>query len=270
MDESPDLVLIQAGPLGSWSLPLFLIHDDNGDISRYFLLNSLGRNVYGIRNRCCESAKAWPGGVPEMAKAYLDLVRAVQPSGKILLGGWSLGGLISLEVALVLARHEPSPLRVQGIVMIDTVFPTHQPSIRQIPNLRSSEFKVGEIASKRPISTHPCTAHSQIMMAAWRPLPWPVRYIYEAPVDGEKESSISRRKTRRSSAIRYRQPPPPAILLRAQQRIPVVLGCNNMGYCLDMYRHDDMLGWENYEEDFITSVVDIEGHHFSVFDQSHH
>jgi thioesterase domain-containing protein len=80
-------VLIQAAPQNSRRAPLFLIHDGSGTIFSYYLLESLGRAVYGIANPRAYDEAGWGGGLKEMATEYLGMIRSIQPSGKILLGG---------------------------------------------------------------------------------------------------------------------------------------------------------------------------------------
>jgi thioesterase domain-containing protein len=89
MDANPSL--IQPGPVGQSSrTPLVLIHDGSGLVSSYYWLGSLGRKVYGVHNPHFDSASGnWEGGLHEMAKAYVPLVKSVVHHGKVLLGGTS-------------------------------------------------------------------------------------------------------------------------------------------------------------------------------------
>lgn len=122
LDENPHR--IQERPAGCpWVkiTPLVLIHDGGGTTFSYHCLGNLKRDVYGIANPYYDTDKVWRGGIPEMARTYAQWIKGVVPQGEIILGGWSLGGLISLEVARILA--EDSAICVIGIVMIDSVYP---------------------------------------------------------------------------------------------------------------------------------------------------
>ena len=57
------------------------------------------RPFYGLQARGFSRGEAPHRTVPEMAAAYIDAMRQVQPSGPYYIGGWSLGSLIAIEVA---------------------------------------------------------------------------------------------------------------------------------------------------------------------------
>lgn len=81
--------LIQHAAAWESSVPLILIHDGGGSTFSYYLLPSLQRTVYAIHNPRLFSGRPWAGGIPAMARAYLDLIRMALPSGKVFLGGKS-------------------------------------------------------------------------------------------------------------------------------------------------------------------------------------
>ena len=61
-----------------------------------------------------------------MARHYLPSVKdAVPEGGDVILGGWSLGGPVALELARLLESMENTTLglRVVGIVMVNSVCP---------------------------------------------------------------------------------------------------------------------------------------------------
>ncbi|GKT94910.1 thioesterase domain-containing protein [Colletotrichum tofieldiae] len=103
----------------------------------------LDRAVFGIANPRFHSGVPWEGGLPEMAATYLQMIRntvtkspeypALAPCSssagrggkrrrRILLGGWSLGGLLSLEIARQLG-DEDEDMELVGLVMVDSVYP---------------------------------------------------------------------------------------------------------------------------------------------------
>ncbi|KND92893.1 hypothetical protein TOPH_02402, partial [Tolypocladium ophioglossoides CBS 100239] len=114
------------------SIPIFLIHDGGGTTFAYHYLDPLYRFVYGIRNPYFFNHNA-AGGLPEMACSYAKYImqtvlqakfpakRNSDGSINILLGGWSFGGMLSLEVAKLLA--DDCVVHIVGILMVDTVYP---------------------------------------------------------------------------------------------------------------------------------------------------
>jgi thioesterase domain-containing protein len=82
--------------------PLFLVHPVGGSGLAYL---SLARHVermrpiYALQSRGLESDEPPRTTIEDMATAYLAEIRAVQPRGPYLLGGWSLGGTIAFEMA---------------------------------------------------------------------------------------------------------------------------------------------------------------------------
>ncbi|KAL2162870.1 hypothetical protein VTH06DRAFT_6706 [Thermothelomyces fergusii] len=184
-----------------------------------------------------------------MARHYRAFIRSALPEGgDVIVGGWSLGGLISLEIAHQIAEEEAaaarqSPaddeqqpqqprLRVAGIVMVDSVCPviataSWRPIVEH--NIVWSENTREE--TKRKVMG--CFADALRMVKEWTLPDWDVDTT-----------------------------PPPVVLLRALERVP------EPGECLsrvDVHRSDPLLGWGRYRKDLITRVIDIPGHHFSLF-----
>jgi amino acid adenylation domain-containing protein len=88
--------------------PLFFIHPIGGSTLCYLeLAHELeGQSFYGIQAAGfygeCEPVRT----IEEMAANYLQIVKAVQPTGPYLLGGWSMGGIIAFEMAQQLRRQQ--------------------------------------------------------------------------------------------------------------------------------------------------------------------
>jgi 3-oxoacyl-(acyl-carrier-protein) synthase/thioesterase domain-containing protein/acyl carrier protein len=59
-------------------------------------------------------------GIRDMARAYVGLVRDVQPSGPYVLGGYSMGGNVAFEMALML---EAAGETVERVIMFDSLAP---------------------------------------------------------------------------------------------------------------------------------------------------
>jgi len=82
--------------------PFFMIHGVGGSVANYRpFANILGadRPVYALQAPALE-----PGGrlfptLAAQASAYLDIIRQVQAEDRLLLGGWSFGGIVAWEMA---------------------------------------------------------------------------------------------------------------------------------------------------------------------------
>ncbi|KYF69550.1 non-ribosomal peptide synthetase, partial [Sorangium cellulosum] len=109
--------------VGGPRAPLFFVHPIGGNVLCYAdLARALGRDrpVYGIQAFGLETPPRALGSVGEMAEAYCDELRRVQPEGPYLLGGWSMGGAVAFEMARVLER---GGRRVAAVVLLDAYLP---------------------------------------------------------------------------------------------------------------------------------------------------
>jgi amino acid adenylation domain-containing protein len=99
--------------------PLFCVHPAAGLSWCYAGLTSpLGtdRPVYGLQARGLDGTEALPASLREMAADYLDHVRSVQPTGPYHLLGWSFGGVVAHEMAVLL---EESGEPVETLALLD-------------------------------------------------------------------------------------------------------------------------------------------------------
>ncbi|KAL5877921.1 hypothetical protein ACKVWC_007065 [Pyricularia oryzae] len=246
-------------------LPLVLVHDGGGTAFSYFCIGpGLGRPLYGLDNPRMQQGGYWDGGIAAMADHYVTLLDRAFPNGAdILLGGWSLGGAVSLHMAHVFATRESSSprIRVQGIIMIDTFYqrgPADTTSDEQAvlrkaveaaggPTLVRSASDMGSMELKRKVNLN--LMHAGAMLLEWRRPEW----------KGSKR-------------------PPPTILLRARDPVPpeilppVVRDGPGGRSVFDMVRHEPLLGWAEYSElngGFFVAEDDVGGHHLSMFEQEH-
>ena len=97
--------------------PLILIHPVEGLIHAYRpLARALSnQSVWAIED------PRFGGNDPfvdlhEMAELYVEWVRNHFDGERVMLGGWSFGGAVALEMAAIMARHDAPP----GVVMIDS------------------------------------------------------------------------------------------------------------------------------------------------------
>ncbi|RKG93765.1 type I polyketide synthase [Corallococcus terminator] len=114
--QTPLIMLRQ----GDRAAPLFLMHPTGGDVSCYGPLATQmesGRPVYALRAVApaegCETLE-------QRAAWYLAQVRAVQPRGPYLLGGWSTGGIFAYEMARQLCEAGEE---IERLVLLDSWTP---------------------------------------------------------------------------------------------------------------------------------------------------
>ncbi|MFP2928166.1 amino acid adenylation domain-containing protein [Pyxidicoccus sp. 3LG] len=106
--DSPLVTLRKGGE----ARPFFCVHPVGGGVLAYLELAKrmdAEQPFYGLQVPMGGSGET----VEEMAAHYLEAVRAVQPEGPYLLGGWSMGGRVAYEMARQLkARSEDVGLLV--------------------------------------------------------------------------------------------------------------------------------------------------------------
>ena len=182
-----------------------------------------------------------------MARHYVDLMRGSVPHGRILLGGWSLGGLLALEMASVLAGDED--FTVIGLVIVDSICPEafRAPSLLQVVPFKLEWNK--NTKEETRVSVERCFSEATKMVIDYSLPKW--GDDRERASDDEKVT-ISR--------------PPPAILLRAAEAVPSKPGevCR-----VDVSRADRHLGWDIYRKNLFNQVVDVSGHHYNIFAFEH-
>ncbi|NUL36777.1 amino acid adenylation domain-containing protein [Kosakonia sacchari] len=107
--------------------PLFLVHEPSGDPLVYSPLATMlqiDRRVYALSALGLHTAENPPTSLEALAACHVEAIRRVQPHGPYHLAGWSLGGVISYEIAVQLQR---SGEEIAFIGMIDSYHPAaHQ------------------------------------------------------------------------------------------------------------------------------------------------
>ncbi|MBY0273447.1 MAG: amino acid adenylation domain-containing protein, partial [Alphaproteobacteria bacterium] len=100
-------------------IPLFLIHPVGGLGFPYFSLRYYidDRAVYAINNPKFGNKEGNFSSIEEMATTYIKIMRNIQSEGPYIIGGWSFGGLVSIEMAKQLNKIGES---VQQVILIDT------------------------------------------------------------------------------------------------------------------------------------------------------
>lgn len=109
---------------------LFLLPDGSGAAAVYSSLPELGPcSLYGVNSPFMGDASQWKGGVAQLALAYLESIRTVQPQGPFYIGGWSFGGVAAFEMARIL-DSSVSPLdKVEVLLLFDSPSPARFPPL---------------------------------------------------------------------------------------------------------------------------------------------
>ncbi|KAK5632491.1 hypothetical protein RRF57_008205 [Xylaria bambusicola] len=218
--------LIQDDPEFSEQPPLVLIHDGGGTTVNYYYLADLERHVWGISNEMLVDNAAWPGGINQLARTYVDLILSELPHGPLIFGGWSVGGLIGLEMAKILAGNAQTP--VLGVVMLDTYYPSAEDGGR---DRDAPPIEWGEATTEESKNV---TLKSL-----------------------ENSAKFSQQWARGNQDALSKAAVPPVILLRASQSHSVSDAKIRGG--------TKVLGWENQQSGFFTRVIDVPGNHYTLF-----
>jgi thioesterase domain-containing protein len=154
--QTGPLVAIQ--PLGK-RRPFYCVHPIGGQVMCYLALaRAMGSDqpFYGLEASGLDAAAARKETIEQMAKQYVECIRAAQPVGPYLLGGWSMGGVIAFEMAQQLRR---SGQDVGLVAMLDTVSPTMMKGLAGYEDdsgflmslyARSQQVAKGQSAELRP------------------------------------------------------------------------------------------------------------------------
>ncbi|KAK3319461.1 hypothetical protein B0H66DRAFT_624279 [Apodospora peruviana] len=103
--------------------PLFLLADGAGSAAAYIHLPKLGatQTVYAVESAFVTDPLSFTTPFAQTAALYLAAIRAKQPHGPYVLGGWSAGGVFAYEVARLLLNNHNE--RVLGLIIIDITGP---------------------------------------------------------------------------------------------------------------------------------------------------
>jgi amino acid adenylation domain-containing protein len=259
--DSP-LVAIQSS--GS-KIPFFCVHAAGGDIIAYLnLAKKLGvEQPFYALEQTPNQLEPEIMSLEETAAYYLKEVRAVQPEGPYLLGGWCYGGVVAFEMAQQLQRQGQT---VDLLVVIDAILPE---TVIQPTADDDAKFLLRLAESVKN----------------WFGIDFSVSYdeVRELPLDeqfhllnrkanlivseAEMEQHIRGYKLFKGhvQAMRDYVPqvyPKEIILLRASEKI------THDFESPEFHSDDFFLGWGKCSAQSI-KVIEIPGNHFSMFNEPH-
>lgn len=199
--ELSPLVLLKPG---NQDPPVFIAPGLGGGPAEFFQLVKyidLPNSIYGLQAKGIEGFDDPCDRIEDMANFYLRGITRLQPQGPYLLAGYSLGGLVALEMARTLLTAEN---KVALVMMIDSYPDKNFLSLQQRLRLKMqksrirmtnfgrmprSEVRLGGLPSRDAISTF-APAFGRVRESAFLALrryeprfyPGPVKFIRAAEV----------------------------------------------------------------------------------------
>lgn len=159
-----------------------------------------------------------------------------------------------------ISKWTPPQFNVVGMIWIDSLMPL-------TPQLRAAADGTPDTAPRQPVVTAPGAvagmtvkekadvnmAHARIMGTWW-----------EKPSWGAADDTQQQPQQSSTTTTGRRLQPPPTVLLRCREST-----VSDGQRFADRWRGERRLGWDAYSAahgGFVRRVVDIEGHHFNIFD----
>lgn len=115
--------------------PLFCVHGGGGTPFNFTQLATLLKDqcpTYGLNPRGLNAGEEPVDAIPLIAQEYVEAIQGVQPQGPYRILGWSFGGLVAYEMALIL---EAKGEKIESLILLDVPAPTiaarHQRELNQ-------------------------------------------------------------------------------------------------------------------------------------------
>jgi thioesterase domain-containing protein len=164
---------------GAGKLPLFFVHDGDGEVMPYHGLAQQirpGHPIYGLPPIGSDGHIMTPTRLGQVAAVYLQSVKKIQPRGPYLLGGLCIGGFVAFEMARQL---EASGEQVGLLALMDAAYAnaTHKsvakrrmhqfqavldPTASETSRVKSAERVIGAASRKiKNLLTYEATTRSK-------------------------------------------------------------------------------------------------------------
>jgi acetoacetyl-CoA synthetase len=181
----PPLVLLKDG---SAQPPLFVTHGLGGSVIDFFQVVKhiqTSHTIQGMQAKGIDGAEEPFDRIEDMAQFYLKAIREVQPHGPYLLAGYSLGGLVTLEMA---QRLTAVGERVALLAMLDSY-----PDIRYL-SLAQRGRLVTRLARRRATTAMKLPAGDalSLIIRPSRRRSGAPRVSYKPPVDVSLSPAVQR------------------------------------------------------------------------------
>ena len=243
--------------------PFFCVHAAGGAIHNYInLARQLGpEQPFYALEQTPDQLESETITIEETATTYLKEIRAVQPEGPYLLGGWCYGGLVAFEMAQQLLQQGQ---KVDLLVVIDAILPetTVQPSkyddakfMLRLGESLKNWFGVDLSVSYEEI-------HNLSLQEQFNLFNKKANFVVS---DAEMEQHLWSYQLFKAhiQAMRDYKPqvyPQEMILFRAAEQI------KHDFESLEFSSSDPLLGWGKYSTQPIR-VIEVSGNHFSMFNE---
>ncbi|MEA5516848.1 amino acid adenylation domain-containing protein [Nodularia sp. UHCC 0506] len=248
--------LVEIQPQGN-ARPFFCVHPVGGNVLCYTqLVHHLSSNqpFYGLQASGLNPNEQPIKSIEEMATAYIEAIRQIQPQGPYLLGGWSFGGVVAFEIAQQL--HEQNQ-QVNLLALIDCQVPNSNLVLDEallsawfIQDLQGDfNFDVEQLRGKLQTMT-PEARLNYILQQA--------RELNLVPIDAgllQIQHLFQVFKTNMETMYRYSPQvyPHQLVLLRAEEQS-------------HKNQTDHNLGWGQFATGGVQTQI-IPGNHYSIFHQ---
>lgn len=160
--------------------PLFLVHPSIGLAECYRPLSHylLDQPIYGIQNPFISQRTTGFSSVFEMARHYTHEIKQTCPIGPVIIGGWSFGGVVALEIAAILTSTGNF---VDRVILFDSYAPDI--NVEEFPLAISSDDLIEESKhNAKLLKNHPPSCYggevqliraidSQLEANGWKSLP---------------------------------------------------------------------------------------------------
>jgi acetoacetyl-CoA synthetase len=195
----PPLVLLKDG---SAEPPLFITHGLGGSVIDFFQVIKHIRTphpIQGMQARGIDGTEEPFDRIEDMARFYLEAIRQVQPHGPYLLAGYSLGGLVVLEMAQQLTGNGE---KVALLAMLDSY-----PDIRYL-SLAQRARLVTRLATRRATNAMklPVSDALSLILRPSRRRSVSPRVSYQPPVDVSLSPAMQRARECAYLALTRYQP----------------------------------------------------------------
>lgn len=150
-------VLLQGNPRTA-TRKLFFFPDGSGSATSYVSIPPLQPKdlcVYGLNCPFMKDPASYTIGLPAVSRIYIQELLRRQPEGPYLLGGWSAGGVVALEVMRQLQAmnkaHPGKNYRVERLILLDAPCPI---SLEPLPSRLHIFFnEIGLLGTGNPTET---------------------------------------------------------------------------------------------------------------------
>jgi len=195
----PPLVLLKEG---STEPPLFITHGLGGSVIDFFQVVKHIRTshpIQGMQAKGIDGTEEPFDRIEDMAQFYLDAIRQVQPSGPYLLAGYSLGGLVTFEMA---QRLTAAGEKVALLAMLDSY-----PDIRYL-SLAQRALLLTRLATRRATTTMklPVSEALSLIIQPSRRRAGTPRVSYKPPINVPLSPAMQRARECAYSALTSYQP----------------------------------------------------------------